>query len=99
MPATTWNDVYNRYSTKLRIEEDIISRSQKEEKVSSRRAKTEKGPVKIDMNHIWAQREKIHDQNWTIQGTIIDREIEGRAHHQDLGMIETRESRGIMIET
>ncbi|XP_070022487.1 uncharacterized protein [Nicotiana sylvestris] len=31
-PATTWNDVYNRYNTKLRIEEDIISRSQKEEK-------------------------------------------------------------------
>ncbi|XP_009799462.2 uncharacterized protein [Nicotiana sylvestris] len=45
-PATTWNDVYNRYSTKLRIEEDIISRSQKEEKVSSRWAETEKGPVK-----------------------------------------------------
>ncbi|XP_070007875.1 uncharacterized protein [Nicotiana sylvestris] len=41
-PATTWNDVYNRYSTKLRIEEDTITRSQKEEMVSSRRAKTEK---------------------------------------------------------
>ncbi|XP_019223667.1 PREDICTED: uncharacterized protein LOC109205414 [Nicotiana attenuata] len=41
-PATTWNDVYNRYNTKLRIEEDTISRSQKEEKVSSRRAETEK---------------------------------------------------------
>ncbi|XP_070026103.1 uncharacterized protein [Nicotiana sylvestris] len=41
-PATTWNDVYNKYSVKLRIEEDIISRSQKEEKVSSRRAETEK---------------------------------------------------------
>ncbi|XP_070009726.1 uncharacterized protein [Nicotiana sylvestris] len=31
-PAATWNDIYNRYSTKLRIEEDTISRSQKEEK-------------------------------------------------------------------
>ncbi|XP_070029969.1 uncharacterized protein [Nicotiana sylvestris] len=41
-PATTWNDVYNRYSTKLRIEEDTISRSQKEERGSSRRAKTKK---------------------------------------------------------
>ncbi|XP_070004240.1 uncharacterized protein [Nicotiana sylvestris] len=41
-PATTWNDVYNRYSTKLRIEEDTISRSQKEEKVSSRRVEIEK---------------------------------------------------------
>ncbi|XP_070021680.1 uncharacterized protein [Nicotiana sylvestris] len=35
-PATTWNDVYNRYSTKPRIEEDTISRSQKEEKDNSR---------------------------------------------------------------
>ncbi|XP_070011254.1 uncharacterized protein [Nicotiana sylvestris] len=33
-PATTWNDVYNRYNTKLRIEEDTISRSQKDEKAS-----------------------------------------------------------------
>lgn len=41
-PATTWNDVYNRYNTKLRIEEYIISWSQKEKKVSSRRAKTKK---------------------------------------------------------
>ncbi|XP_070011923.1 uncharacterized protein [Nicotiana sylvestris] len=41
-PATTWNDVYNRYNTKLRIEEDTISQSQKEEKVSSRRAETDK---------------------------------------------------------
>ncbi|XP_070010825.1 uncharacterized protein [Nicotiana sylvestris] len=41
-PATTWNDVYNRYNTKLRIEEDTISRSQKEEKISSRRLETEK---------------------------------------------------------
>ncbi|XP_070025865.1 uncharacterized protein [Nicotiana sylvestris] len=30
-PATTWNDIYNRYNKKLRIEEDIILRSQKEE--------------------------------------------------------------------
>ncbi|XP_070018121.1 uncharacterized protein [Nicotiana sylvestris] len=35
-PATTWNDVYNRYNTKLRIEEDTISRSQKEEMDNSR---------------------------------------------------------------
>ncbi|XP_070004961.1 uncharacterized protein [Nicotiana sylvestris] len=41
-PATTWNDVYNRYSTKLRIEEDTVPRFQKEEKVSSRHAETEK---------------------------------------------------------
>ncbi|XP_070004470.1 uncharacterized protein [Nicotiana sylvestris] len=31
-PATTWNDVYNRYSMKLRIEEDTVPRYQKEEK-------------------------------------------------------------------
>ncbi|XP_070013401.1 uncharacterized protein [Nicotiana sylvestris] len=30
-PETTWNDVYNRYNTKLRIEEDTITQSQKEE--------------------------------------------------------------------
>nr|XP_016491019.1 PREDICTED: uncharacterized protein LOC107810721 [Nicotiana tabacum] len=41
-PATTWNDVYYRYNTKLRIEEDTISRSQKEERVSSRCAEIEK---------------------------------------------------------
>ncbi|XP_070015783.1 uncharacterized protein [Nicotiana sylvestris] len=41
-PATTRNDVYNRYITKLRIEEDTISRSQKEENVSLRRAETDK---------------------------------------------------------
>ncbi|XP_070021996.1 uncharacterized protein [Nicotiana sylvestris] len=41
-PATTWNDVYNRYSKKLRIEEDIVPRYQKEEKVGSRRSENEK---------------------------------------------------------
>ncbi|XP_070008653.1 uncharacterized protein [Nicotiana sylvestris] len=40
--ATTWNDVYNRYSTKLRIEEDIVPRSQKEENICPRRAETDK---------------------------------------------------------
>ncbi|XP_070019869.1 uncharacterized protein [Nicotiana sylvestris] len=28
-PATTWNDVYNRYNTKLRIIEDTITQSRK----------------------------------------------------------------------
>ncbi|XP_070020135.1 uncharacterized protein [Nicotiana sylvestris] len=41
-PATTWNDVYNRYSTKLRIEEDTVPRSQKEENIRPRRAETDK---------------------------------------------------------
>lgn len=40
--ATTWNDVYNRYSTKLKIEEDTVPRSQKEENVRSKRAETDK---------------------------------------------------------
>ncbi|XP_075108898.1 uncharacterized protein LOC142180731 [Nicotiana tabacum] len=35
-PATTWNDVYNRYNTKLRIKEDTITQFQKEEKDNSR---------------------------------------------------------------
>ncbi|XP_070055249.1 uncharacterized protein [Nicotiana tomentosiformis] len=41
-PATTWNDVYNRYSTKLRIEEDIIAQSRVEEKTGPRRSESEK---------------------------------------------------------
>ncbi|XP_070019365.1 uncharacterized protein [Nicotiana sylvestris] len=35
-PATTWNDVYNIYNTKLRIKEDTIIQSRKNERVSSR---------------------------------------------------------------
>ncbi|XP_009617285.1 uncharacterized protein [Nicotiana tomentosiformis] len=41
-PSTTWNDVYNKYSTKLRIEEDIVAQSRVEEKTGSRRSKSEK---------------------------------------------------------
>ncbi|XP_070051994.1 uncharacterized protein [Nicotiana tomentosiformis] len=41
-PAMTWNDVYNRYSTKLRIEEDIIAQSRVEEKPGSRQSESEK---------------------------------------------------------
>ncbi|XP_070023250.1 uncharacterized protein [Nicotiana sylvestris] len=36
LPAITWNDVYNRYNTKLRIEEDTVTRLQKEEKDNQR---------------------------------------------------------------
>ncbi|XP_070010518.1 uncharacterized protein [Nicotiana sylvestris] len=41
-PATTWNDVYNRYSTKLRIEEDTVPQFHHEERSKSRRSETEK---------------------------------------------------------
>nr|XP_016474439.1 PREDICTED: uncharacterized protein LOC107796208 [Nicotiana tabacum] len=41
-PATIWNDVYNRYITKLRIEEDIVAQSRVEEKTGSRRSECEK---------------------------------------------------------
>ncbi|XP_070020927.1 uncharacterized protein [Nicotiana sylvestris] len=41
-PATTWNDVYNKYSTKLRIEEDTITQSRGDERTSSRRPEMEK---------------------------------------------------------
>ncbi|XP_070007882.1 uncharacterized protein [Nicotiana sylvestris] len=41
-PATTWNDVYNRYSTKLRIEEDTVPQFRHEERSNSRRSETEK---------------------------------------------------------
>ncbi|XP_070030618.1 uncharacterized protein [Nicotiana sylvestris] len=41
-PATTWNDVYNRYCTKLQIEEDTTTQSRGDERVSSRRPKTKK---------------------------------------------------------
>ncbi|XP_070045812.1 uncharacterized protein [Nicotiana tomentosiformis] len=41
-PATTWNDVYNRYSTKLRIEEDTIAQSRVEENIGLKRSESEK---------------------------------------------------------
>lgn len=41
-PATTWNDVYNRYSTKLRIEEDTISHPKVEERFGSRCSEIER---------------------------------------------------------
>nr|XP_033516509.1 uncharacterized protein LOC117280858 [Nicotiana tomentosiformis] len=40
--ATTWNDVYNRYNTKLRIEEDMVTQPRVEERPRSRRSKMEK---------------------------------------------------------
>lgn len=41
-PATTWNTIYNRYSTKLRIEEHTIAPSKVEDQTSSRRSEPEK---------------------------------------------------------
>ncbi|XP_070052759.1 uncharacterized protein [Nicotiana tomentosiformis] len=41
-PITTWNDVYNRYSSKLWIEEDIVAQSRVEEKTGSRRSESKK---------------------------------------------------------
>ncbi|XP_070028852.1 uncharacterized protein [Nicotiana sylvestris] len=41
-PATTWNDVYNRYNTKLRIEEDTVPQFHHEERSKSRRSEIEK---------------------------------------------------------
>ncbi|XP_019227224.1 PREDICTED: uncharacterized protein LOC109208554 [Nicotiana attenuata] len=41
-PATTWNDVYNRYSTKLQIEEDTVAQPRVDERVGSRRSKSER---------------------------------------------------------
>ncbi|XP_070056913.1 uncharacterized protein [Nicotiana tomentosiformis] len=41
-PATTWNDVYNRYSTKLRIEEDTIAQPRADERAGSRHSESEK---------------------------------------------------------
>ncbi|XP_070021963.1 uncharacterized protein [Nicotiana sylvestris] len=40
--TTTWNDVYNRYNTKLRIEEDTVPQFHHEESNSSRRSEIEK---------------------------------------------------------
>jgi len=40
--STTWNDVYNRYSTKLRIEEDTVPKLHHEERGGTRRSETEK---------------------------------------------------------
>nr|XP_009596447.1 uncharacterized protein LOC104092534 [Nicotiana tomentosiformis] len=41
-PVTTWNDVYNKYSTKLRIEEDMVAHPRTDEIAGSRRSKSEK---------------------------------------------------------
>ncbi|XP_070035006.1 uncharacterized protein [Nicotiana tomentosiformis] len=41
-PAITWNDVYNRYNTNLRIEEDTVTQSRVYERPSSRRSESEK---------------------------------------------------------
>ncbi|XP_075098862.1 uncharacterized protein LOC107823848 [Nicotiana tabacum] len=41
-PETTWNDVYNRYSTKLRIEEDTVAQPRADEKPGSRRSESER---------------------------------------------------------
>ncbi|XP_070002647.1 uncharacterized protein [Nicotiana sylvestris] len=38
-PATTWNDVYNRYNTKLRIEEDIVSQLKVEKRSKPEQAR------------------------------------------------------------
>ncbi|XP_070010470.1 uncharacterized protein [Nicotiana sylvestris] len=98
-PATTWNDVYNRYSTKLRIEEDTITQSQKEERVSSRRAETEKkGPIKTGTSPTWDQQEEIRVQSRITQGMIIDQEIESQVHHQGSEKSEMHERREMMIE-
>nr|XP_009591158.1 uncharacterized protein LOC104088220 [Nicotiana tomentosiformis] len=45
-PATTWNDVYNRYNIKLRIEEDIIAQSRVEKQVRGGQNQR-RGPVRI----------------------------------------------------
>jgi len=41
-PATTWNDVYNMYNTKMRLEEDIVAQSRVDERTNSRRSESEK---------------------------------------------------------
>ncbi|XP_070049440.1 uncharacterized protein [Nicotiana tomentosiformis] len=41
-PATTWNDMYNKYSTKLWIEEDTIVQPRADERAVSRQSKSEK---------------------------------------------------------
>nr|XP_016433237.1 PREDICTED: uncharacterized protein LOC107759752 [Nicotiana tabacum] len=41
-PAKTWNDVYNRYSTKLWIEEYTVAQPRADERAGSRRAVSEK---------------------------------------------------------
>ncbi|XP_070003026.1 uncharacterized protein [Nicotiana sylvestris] len=53
-PVTTWNDVYNRYKTKLRIEEDTISRSQKKEKCHGHK-KTDCRLLQGEVDHLLKQ--------------------------------------------
>ncbi|XP_070031970.1 uncharacterized protein [Nicotiana tomentosiformis] len=44
-PATTWNDVYNRYSTKLWIEEDTVAQPRVDERPGSRRSESERSII------------------------------------------------------
>ncbi|XP_019263970.1 PREDICTED: uncharacterized protein LOC109241666 [Nicotiana attenuata] len=89
-PAITWNDIYNRYSTKLRIEEDTITQSRGDERTSSRRPETEKGPIRIGTNLTWDQQDGIHVLNKRIRGTILYQEIEMWVHHPSLEKSEIR---------
>ncbi|XP_070046276.1 uncharacterized protein [Nicotiana tomentosiformis] len=41
-PATTWNDMYNMYNTKLQIEEDTVSQPRVDERPGLRRSESEK---------------------------------------------------------
>ncbi|XP_009778217.1 uncharacterized protein [Nicotiana sylvestris] len=41
-PATTWNDVYNRYNTKLRTEEDTVAQPRVDKRAKSRQSESEK---------------------------------------------------------
>ncbi|XP_019260441.1 PREDICTED: uncharacterized protein LOC109238432 [Nicotiana attenuata] len=41
-PPTTWNDVYNRYNTKLQIEENMVVQPMVDERAGSRHSESEK---------------------------------------------------------
>ncbi|XP_070022498.1 uncharacterized protein [Nicotiana sylvestris] len=96
-PATAWNDVYNRYNTKPRIEENTIIQSRKDERVSSRRAKTEKRSGKNRYEPYMDQQDGIV-QNRKTQGMILDQDIESQVHYQGYKKNKTCEIHEIMTE-
>lgn len=95
-PATTWNDVYNRYSTKLRIEEDTVPKFHHEERVVPEDQKPKKDQVKTGTIHIWDLQGKTHGQSRIVNDMIKNQGTGNLVLHPGSEMTETDKSHEIM---
>nr|XP_009625766.1 uncharacterized protein LOC104116587 [Nicotiana tomentosiformis] len=75
-PDTTWNDVYSKYNTKLRIEEDTITQPRVDERASSRRLESEKRFGKNRSRHKEAGSSSRFRKGWDARG--IDSNTDAR---------------------